>query len=1161
MKTRFTVSLIVAWICILLLTPEYGMSQNQSLESQKKISPNSKKITKTNAPGDVFVQPSLNIFCPEPIFEYTDLSACGTTIFYNDPSYTGGALSFTGLPSGSFFPVGFHEIIFTVTSTTGTSKSCTLTIEIGETQPPIILSYPPDVNANTNPGSSFSTSIILTPPTISDDCSTPTLVNDAPAQFPIGTTTVTWTGSDISGNTVTCTNLVVVTDIEPPVVQAPADITVNTDPNLPTASLVNLGTPTAVDNDQISSITNNAPAVFPLGNTTLTWTVFDNSGNSTVVSQQVTVLDNEPPVLTIAAVDVTYNTAPGLNYALNAGLTPPTFTDNSGNYTITNNAGSTFPIGNTTIIWTATDAAGNVITSTQILTVNDLEPPVIISPANLSLPSDPGTCSTWNVSLGTPIVTDNNVVLSVTNDAPAEFLKGTTTVTWTATDASGNVATQTQTVTILDAELPIINAPEPITAATNPGQAFATGITLIPPVCSDNCSPSLVITNNAPAQFSIGITEITWTATDESGNISTLVQTVTISDLENPVLTCPTDISRGQCNNVVTFTPTATDNSQTSVSIVTTPASGSVFPVGINTVNVTATDFAGNSTSCTFNVTILPNPTATATYNTGLCAGGALALNAGGGTTYAWSGPGGFSSNIQNPTRANATVAMAGTYTVSVTNNSGCVATASVVVAISALPTTPTTIVGKASVLKGGSYSYTTTIANATGYVWTYSGTGATITGNNTNTISIKFSTTATNGVLSVKGTNSCGNGASTNLSVTTTASSCIHVYCSKHHVGSGCHPSTNKTHCSPVNEPGSKCGFKVYRSHEIGYSCKRNRYQKIYNKSCNGIPGNPSFNDDSDVTDDICVSGPTQVNCGGGSSYKYDILVPAGKRYCVIGKFEGTAYQNGTHEYIYPGKRTYNRNNHSGLSDDDDDGDDDGDDDNSFSANCSKDMYIDIIQDAYGKVRACNTDAVPGSMLLIKAPVTVEFTDSIELLPIVYESLDGIWDIGVTATPPEGFYSVEDTLQEFLNTSNLSTLQFTLVDTGSVWTETRVTTNLKHNNSTIKHSVSAAMIDNKATKDLLSQNYPNPFSETTKIPYTLPKECRVKLSIYDIYGRELLVLVDKIQKKGNYTESWNGSIKSSKLRTGTYLLHLQATSIESGKVMISDKTMIFVEN
>lgn len=77
--------------------------------------------------------------------------------------------------------------------------------------------------------------------------------------------------------------------------------------------------------------------------------------------------------------------------------------------------------------------------------------------------------------------------LSITNDSPGLFPIGETTVTWTATDAGGNIATCTQNVVVIDNVSPVIACPSDTTLNTDPGEDFAT-ITILPPAATDNCS-------------------------------------------------------------------------------------------------------------------------------------------------------------------------------------------------------------------------------------------------------------------------------------------------------------------------------------------------------------------------------------------------------------------------------------------------------------------------------------------------------------------------------------------------------------------------------------------------------------------------------------------------------------------------------------------------
>src|SRR5206468_2642200 len=81
----------------------------------------------------------------------------------------------------------------------------------------------------------------------------------------------------------------------------------------------------------------------------------------------------------------------------------------------------------------------------------------------------------------------------------------------------------------------------------------------------------------------------------------------TVTDIEPPVVNCPANIAvntaPGVCTSNVTFVVTNSDNC-TVTNLVSVPASGSAFPVGVTTVTSTATDASGNTASCTFTVTV-----------------------------------------------------------------------------------------------------------------------------------------------------------------------------------------------------------------------------------------------------------------------------------------------------------------------------------------------------------------------------------------------------------------------------------------------------------------------------------------------------------------------------------------------------------------------------
>jgi hypothetical protein len=85
-----------------------------------------------------------------------------------------------------------------------------------------------------------------------------------------------------------------------------------------------------------------------------------------------------------------------------------------------------------------------------------------------------------------------------------------------------------------------------------------------------------------------------------------------------------------------------------------------------------------------------------------------------------------------------------------------------------------------------------------------------------------------------------------------------------------------------------------------------------------------------------------------------------------------------------------------------------------------------------------------------------------------------------------------------------------------------------------------------------LKQNYPNPFNPSTKIEFSIAKQERVKLEVYDILGKLVNTIVDKDISAGNYQVGWMGtSSDGMKVPTGIYLLRLQAGSFSSVKKMM----------
>jgi hypothetical protein len=151
------------------------------------------------------------------------------------------------------------------------------------------------------------------------------------------------------------------------------------------------------------------------------------------------------------------------------------------------------------------------------------------------------------------------------------------------------------------------------------------------------------------------------------------------------------------------------------------PTRASATAAEAGTYSVTVTVSGCTSAAGTTSVIVNAVPATPSASNGGpYCAGGTIALStpAVGGATYAWSGPNGFASSLQNPTRSSATTADAGIYSVTVTV-SGCTSTAgTTTVVVNAAPATPTASNG-GPYCQGATIALSTaTVAGAT-YAWT----------------------------------------------------------------------------------------------------------------------------------------------------------------------------------------------------------------------------------------------------------------------------------------------------------------------------------------------------------------------------------------------------------------------------------------------------------
>jgi len=573
--------------------------------------------------------------CPTNITVSTDAGLCEAEVSWTVPTATDncGVVTVDNTHNpGDIFPVGTTVVTYTFTDGANPANVtiCTFTVTVIDNEAPVIVDCPTDIVVVNDPGQ-CGANVTWTAPSATDNCGLTTWTSNFNSGdfFPVGTTVVTYTAVDAQGNVTTCSFTVTVEDVELPTITCPADFEVTVSPST-CAGLVNLPAPIVSDNCPDFVLT--GPIIspdlglisggqWPVGVYTVSYIVTDASGNQDSCSYTVTVNDESAPIIVACPDNITVNNAPGLCGA-NVSWTVPSALDDCGvvSFTSTHNPGDFFSVGQHTVIYTAVDASGNVTICQFVITVIDNEAPVVSDcPTNITVSTDAGLCEA-EVSWTVPTATDNCGVVTVTNTHnPGDiFPVGTTTVTYTFTDGANpaNVTICTFTVTVIDNEAPVIvDCPTDIVVDNDPGQCGA-NVTWTAPSATDNCGLTTWTSNfNSGDFFPIGTTTVIYTAEDAQGNVTTCSFTVTVEDVEAPVITCPSDTSIVTMINTCWMqvwydAPVITDNCDASSLTVSYSAPpGSLFNIGDSTVVVTVTDAAGNQTTCSFVVTVIdPQP-------------------------------------------------------------------------------------------------------------------------------------------------------------------------------------------------------------------------------------------------------------------------------------------------------------------------------------------------------------------------------------------------------------------------------------------------------------------------------------------------------------------------------------------------------------------------
>lgn len=462
------------------------------------------------------------------------------------------------------FGVGSTTVTFSAVDSLGNVGTATAVVVVADLAPPS-LSVPdgiivPAANSAGTPATVTSIQELLGAATATDNVDeTVTITNDSPDMFPLGTTTVTFTAVDAAGNSVTGTTGVSVFDLNGPSVTAPSNVTIaaldaDGTPASSSSIAIFLQGATASDNvDAVVSVTSDAPAVLPIGSTVVTFSASDLAGNLGSATATITVTDQAgpdvtpPEAITVAADNA--DGTPAANESIAAFLTGASASDNvDSSVPVTNNAPATFPLGETVVVFSATDAAGNTGSETALITVTDQTAPVISVAQTFSVLGEADGVAATEASIVAFIAavtaTDNvdGVIVEVSNDAPDVFPFGASILTFTAVDAAGNVGTAETVITVsLDIVLPVISVPDPIAINVDmPGDTVTSGneqlvnfFSAVTAADNKDGDVTSAVTDDRPSEFSVGQTSVTFTVSDSAGNIATAVGTVTVVVLDS----------------------------------------------------------------------------------------------------------------------------------------------------------------------------------------------------------------------------------------------------------------------------------------------------------------------------------------------------------------------------------------------------------------------------------------------------------------------------------------------------------------------------------------------------------------------------------------------------------------------------------------------------
>lgn len=382
-----------------------------------------------------------------------------------------------------------------------------------------------------------------------------------------------------------------------------------------------------LDNVSVSGVAYSDPLVtlvsgipsggaFPVGITTNVFEITDGSGNVLTCSFDVTINDvTAPEIDAMSDVVIDANT--------NCEGILPDFTPDA---VVNDNcdpdlevtqipAPGTLVVGPTMVTITVTDDAGNSNSTSFEVTVEDNSPPVVIT-QNIMAPLDVNgqvTITPEDIDNGS---WDNCEIdsMSVSPDTFTCAQIGPHTVTLTVIDVNGHSASADAQVNVVDVMPPDVLGQD-ITVALEPDGTVSITPAQIDAGTTDNCNiASMSIFPSSFTCNNIGPNNVNFEVFDTSGNSAAITVVVTVVDETSPEINCPNDYTVEVAPGATYSLPDYWDTAQATADDACTepvtdvtqdPAPGTELAAGTHTVELTATDESGNTSSCSFEVTVV----------------------------------------------------------------------------------------------------------------------------------------------------------------------------------------------------------------------------------------------------------------------------------------------------------------------------------------------------------------------------------------------------------------------------------------------------------------------------------------------------------------------------------------------------------------------------